>query len=566
MPENLGQNNRLLSSVGGVIAYYVAPVLGEALKPIIGSSGQKLFQHVSEKAADKALERGNDALADVLGRRHGGLESVYREAFLLTLNVIHGSPSPSIGLGSMDQYRDWFENWRACLLSNEVLETGAIAPQGSHPAKESTEARERLRTCMELLDAQGHALKIQNEKENRNRPPSIATNTISTRKLPDELLNELQTRIPETFTKNLHELLSEARNQGAMNEYELAFFERFEGVYGREILTMRRIVTELVEGKGSPEIARPDGSAFQPNSQSVHDSNSAELIALLEDPASGNLLVVSGNPGSGAVQVAKTAIASLDAFKVSISLRSTARDAFWGRFAQELVLLHNLAHALETNRTPQFDKEWSNYQRCFSTTSHLRTMVDNSGYDSVRHSLQALARGGCPQHHDLDPMIVLKRVLAFEDDVDLVLRPRQRLLKALAEDLVALGKSRLLFHLHDIDPASEPSLISLLCDFAETNLGTARLQIVVSVEARPTAYSTLRKLPAFHVPMPHTSAVLRHIRGRDSNHPAALDDLTVRLSLCSVEVADFLRARPYLSAALGALDTSPSTFAGVNSC
>jgi phenylacetate-CoA ligase len=558
MPENLGPNNRLWSSVGGVVAYFVAPVLGEALKPIIGSSGQKLFERVSEKAADKALEHGNEAFADLLGRRHPGLESVYREAFLRTLNAIHSSPSPSVGLGSMDQYRDWFENWHACFLSNEVLEIAAITPQAPDPVQESSEARARLRTCMEVLDARGNALRTQNEKENRNQPPSIATNNIHTRKLPDELLNELQIRIPEMFTKNLHELLSDARNQGAMNEYELGFIERFEAVYGREIFRIQRMVTELVENTDRPEIANPGGSAFQPKSHGVHDSETTELIALLNNPAFGSLLVVSGNPGSGAVQVAKTAIATLDAFKVSVNLRSMARDAFWGRFAQELVLLRNLANALGPNRTLQFDTAWSNYQRCFSTTSHLRTMVDNSGYGSVRHSLQALARGGCPQHHDLDPMIVLKRVLSVDDDIDLVLRPRQRLLKALSEDLAGLGKSRLLFHLHDIDPASEPSLVSLLCEFAETSPEAARLQIVVSVEARPTAYSTLRKLPTFHVPMPPTSAVLRHIQGHDSNDPAALDDLTVRLSFCSVEVADFLRARPCLSTALGTLETRQS--------
>lgn len=283
------------------------------------------------------------------------------------------------------------------------------------------------------------------------------------------------------------------------------------------------------------------------------------LWAEFEHPHESKVLIVTGTPGTGTASLVAEALTASPCALYSVSLNEIVREPLWGQSSQEVALLRCLANALGAPGCPTFEGIWTRYERCFTVASRIRTMVDQSGYASVRQSLQSLVHGEGRVRRDTDTMAILKRVLAADDDIDLVLRPHRRLLAALLLDLAALTSCTTVFHFCGIESATEAPFALLLSALAEFAIQSPQVRIVVSLEARPNSYTLLKQFRIIHIPAASTSEIMEYLRDgtpEGGRHRVDLDSLLARLSSGSFSVAEFLRHRPRLTIELAALDNS----------
>ena len=107
-----------------------------------------------------------------------------------------------------DGFDDWFTNWESCLAAGPPLNLSSITPDQL--------VLQRLdglfRLTMERLDAQGRAM----------RRKSLAL-TLQTRGIPDALLSELTTRLPERLQETFRALIAKPENDQAWKQMQLIF-------------------------------------------------------------------------------------------------------------------------------------------------------------------------------------------------------------------------------------------------------------------------------------------------------------------------------------------------------
>ena len=185
-----------------------------------------------------------------------------------------------------------------------------------------------------------------------------------------------------------------------------------------------------------------------PSSISEHDDTASNLLAELTAADSPRVLVVSGSFGSGAVLVTRRALSEWPGRCVSIGLSALAPEPLFGQSSHEVALLHRVAAGIGQALTPTFVRAWEKYERCFNVAHHVRTMVEQSGYDLCR-SLQSLDMPGNAKRRGVDPLQILRRVLWAEEEVETLVKPQKQLLDALSRDIAALPDNRVILHFHD---------------------------------------------------------------------------------------------------------------------
>jgi hypothetical protein len=143
-------------------------------------------ERFGDKAGEKLLELGGDALADRLGEKPGDLESIYRETLRRSLRQIRARAS--------GEFADWFDNWEACLGSPVKLKLSAIRSDQLLP--ENLDGF--FRSTMEVLAAQGAAL----------RSGSTSLKLIC-HSIPAPLVADLQRRLPGLLEDNFRDVIGE---------------------------------------------------------------------------------------------------------------------------------------------------------------------------------------------------------------------------------------------------------------------------------------------------------------------------------------------------------------------
>jgi hypothetical protein len=181
---------------GAVIGGLLEPVFGEALSYFSRSATEKLI----ERAGEAFLGQSGGSLVERLRRSRPNLESIYREAFRISLDRIHK--------GAENGYDDWFANWGTSLKAQVGLDLEEIQPGQIEPEKFDG----RFRSAMERLDAQGASIEAKS-----------TSTKLSIRPAPEPLLDELKTRLPGHFPEVFRDLIVQREQVEAWNEAELVF-------------------------------------------------------------------------------------------------------------------------------------------------------------------------------------------------------------------------------------------------------------------------------------------------------------------------------------------------------
>jgi len=173
------------TALGGPLVGALTGLIGHLLSGPAAEVVQNYAEKFGDKAGEKLLELGGDALAEKIGDCPSNLENLYREALQRSLDQVRPRAA---------RFDDWFVNWKACLAAPGPLQLPPIRSDDLLPVN-----IDRLfRNTMENLDAQGTAL----------RRSSVSLQ-LACRSLPSGLFAELQRSLPALLEDNFRDVLSE---------------------------------------------------------------------------------------------------------------------------------------------------------------------------------------------------------------------------------------------------------------------------------------------------------------------------------------------------------------------
>src|SRR5664280_3418439 len=199
---------------GAAVAGPLGGALGGWLGDALGGSAAELVEKYAEKFGDRAFEKlldlGADSLVEKLKESAPNLESAYRDALRLSLAEVHSHFS-----GGFD---DWFANWNFCLAASVPLDLLPIHPDQLVPEK----LDDLFRLTLERLDAQGAAM----------RQKSLSLK-LECRAVPEALLSELNSRLPERLEENFRALIVKPEYEEGWKQAQLIFQGYANAALGR---------------------------------------------------------------------------------------------------------------------------------------------------------------------------------------------------------------------------------------------------------------------------------------------------------------------------------------------
>jgi hypothetical protein len=208
--------------LGVVTGAFVGGFLGKSFEEFARVGAEKLFEAMDEGLLGSALED----LAERLKLVRRSVEPIQREALRLTLAEIGGNATPA--------FREWFDDWDACLRSSQPLKFDELFSAQVLTA----DPDELFRDALERLDSQGAAVRNSSLKLNRTAPPA--------------LVELVKTGLSAHFKTNLHRLLVMPENDEAWKQVQLTVDDvvlSLKEDMARIHQDLARIAKEMSDGK-----------------------------------------------------------------------------------------------------------------------------------------------------------------------------------------------------------------------------------------------------------------------------------------------------------------------------
>jgi tetratricopeptide (TPR) repeat protein len=215
------------AGLGSVVAGPLGGALGGLLGDALGGESSRLIREYAakfgDKAAEKLLDEGQDALLERLKDEAPRLEAAYRVALAASLKKLRQQ--------SAEDHSDWFDHWERCLSSEDTLALAGMEEIRLTPAA----ADHLLNRVLIRIDAQGLAM----------MKGSTAI-SLTERAMPTELAAALHERLPEVFRESFQTVIVTESYESAWRELNLACQQRMEEL----LLTLNRKVDKVDAGVG----------------------------------------------------------------------------------------------------------------------------------------------------------------------------------------------------------------------------------------------------------------------------------------------------------------------------